>query len=72
MVKKRVYIILIVILVVCLIVMFSLFGAKNIKEEKASEILIVGDETVWKYSEKKWHNITYNFKVATDIALNPT
>lgn len=59
MVKKRVYIILIIILIVFLIVMFSLFGAKNIKEEKTSEILIVGDETVWKYSEKKWHNITY-------------
>ena len=59
MVKKKVYIILIVILVVFLVVMFVLFGTKNIKEEKASEILIVGDETVWKLSEKKWHNITY-------------
>ena len=59
MVKKRVYVILIIILIVFLIVMFSLFGTKNIKEEKASEILIVGDETVWKYSEKKWHNIKH-------------
>ncbi len=59
MVKKKVYIILIAILVVFLVVMFAVFGTKNIKEEKVSEVLIVGDETVWKLSEKKWHNITY-------------
>lgn len=59
MVKKKVYIILIAILVVFLVVMFAVFGTNNIKEEKVSEVLIVGDETVWKLSEKKWHNITY-------------
>ena len=59
MVKKKVYIILIAILVVFLVVMFAVFGTKNIKEEKVAEVLIVGDETVWKLSEKKWHNITY-------------
>ena len=59
MVKKKVYIILIAILVVFLVVMFAVFGTKNIKEEKVSEVLIVGDETVWKLYEKKWHNITY-------------
>ena len=59
MVKKKVYIILIAILVVFLVVMFAVFGTKNIEEEKVSEVLIVGDETVWKLSEKKWHNITY-------------
>lgn len=59
MVKKRVYIVLLIVLVIFLIVMFMLFGTKTIKEEKISEILVVGDETVWKYSNKKWHNLTY-------------
>ena len=62
MVKKKVYIILIAILVAFLVVMFAVFGTKNIKEEKVSEVLIVGDETVWKLSEKKWHNITLQQK----------
>ena len=59
MVKKRVYVVLLIVLVIFLIVMFMLFGTKTIKEEKISEILVVGDETVWKYSNKKWHNLTY-------------
>lgn len=59
MVKKRVYIVLLIVLVIFLIVMFMLFGTNTIKEEKISEILVVGDETVWKYSNKKWHNLTY-------------
>lgn len=59
MVKKRVYVVLLIVLVIFLIVMFMLFGTKTIKEEKVSEILVVGDETVWKYSNKKWHNLTY-------------
>lgn len=59
MVKKRVYIVLIVVLVAFLLIMFYVFGSKNIKEEGISEVLIVGDQTVWKYSKKKWYNITY-------------
>ncbi len=59
MVKNRVYVVLLIVLVIFLIVMFMLFGTKTIKEEKISEILVVGDETVWKYSNKKWHNLTY-------------
>ena len=59
MVNKRVYIVLFVVLIVFFVVMFAVFGTKNIKEEKVSEVLIVGDSTVWKYSNKKWYNITY-------------
>ena len=59
MVNKRVYIVLFVILIVFFVIMFAVFGTKNIKEEKVSEVLIVGDSTVWKYSNKKWYNITY-------------
>ncbi len=59
MVKKRVYIFLLLFLVIFFIIMFWIFGLKNIKGENKSEILIVGDSSVWKYSKKKWFNITY-------------
>ena len=59
MVKNKIYIILIGIIVIFFVVMFLVFGTKNIKEENVSEILIVGDDSVWKYSNKKWYNITY-------------
>ena len=45
MVKKRVYIILLVILAVFLLVMFLAFGRKNLKQEAVREILIIGDST---------------------------
>lgn len=59
MVKNKIYIILIGIIVIFFVVMFLVFGTKNIKEENVSEVLIVGDDSVWKYSDKKWYNITY-------------
>ena len=57
MVKNKIYIILIGIIVIFFVVMFLVFGTKNIKEENVSEILIVGDDSVWKYSDKKWKKI---------------
>ena len=59
MVNKKVYIFLIVVLVLFLIIMFLVFGSKSIKEENMSEVIIVGDKTVWKYAKKKWYNIHY-------------
>ncbi len=59
MVNKKIYIILIVSLVVFFIVMFSLLGVKNIKEEQYSSTIIIGNSTVWTFSDKKWNNITY-------------
>ena len=59
MVNKKIYIILIVSLLVFFIVMFSLLGVKNIKEEQYSSTIIIGNSTVWTFSEKKWNNITY-------------
>lgn len=59
MVKKRSYIIMLVILAVFLIVMLFIFGRKSIREEKKKAVIIVGDSTVFEYSDLKWHNITY-------------
>lgn len=52
--KKRTYIILLIILSIFFIVMFLAFGVKNIKDGNRDLTLIVGDNTVWTYSDKKW------------------
>lgn len=59
MVKKRTYIFLIIILVVFFIVMFLVFGRKNIKKSDNTSVFILGDSTVWKYSKNNYYNITY-------------
>lgn len=59
MIKKRVYVILLLILAVFLVVMFLLFGVDNIRQEKYEAVIIVGENTTWKYSNKNWTNITY-------------
>ncbi len=58
MIKKKTYIVLIVILVVFFVVMFLAFGVNNIRQSKYDTTLIVGDNTVWTYSNKKWLNLT--------------
>lgn len=57
MVSKKVYIILFIVLFIFFIVMFSLFGVDNIKQEQYSSTIIVGDSSVWKYDNKRWLNI---------------
>lgn len=56
---KKIYITLLIILFVFFLVMFCLFGIDNIRQENYSSILIVGDDTVWTYKNKKWLNITH-------------
>ena len=52
--NKKKYIIAIIILVLFGIIMFLLFGVDNIRQNQKSTTLIVGDNTVWYYREKKW------------------
>lgn len=56
--NKKTYIVLLVILVVFFVVMFLVFGLGNIRQSKYGTTLIVGDNTVWTYSNKKWLNLT--------------
>lgn len=53
----KVYIGLIVFMIIFFIIMFVLFGIDNIKQDKYSSIVIVGDTSVWRYENKKWLNI---------------
>lgn len=56
--KNRRYIILIAILIIYIIIMIWWLGADNIKKVNNSTTILVGDNTVWNYSDKKWLNIT--------------
>lgn len=52
--SKKIYIVLLFIVLVFGIVMFILFGIPNIRQESLEAALIVGDNTTWIYKEKKW------------------
>lgn len=56
--NKKTYIVLLIILVVFFVVMFLVFGVSNIRQSKYDTTLLVGDNTVWTYHNKKWLNLT--------------
>ena len=56
--SKKTYIIILVVLVVYFLVFFLLLGRENLKQEKYSTTIIVGNSTVWNYSGKKWSKLT--------------
>ena len=60
---KKIYIVLIIIILVFFLVMFALFGVDNIRKGRYNTTLIVGDNTVWAYSKKKWVNLTNSSSV---------
>ena len=60
---KKTYIVLIIVLVVFFGVMLAMFGLQSLKESKQETILIVGDNTIWSHSEKRWYKITSNSSI---------
>lgn len=63
MIKNKTYIILLSCLAVFGIVMFLVFGVGDIKSGTYSSTIIVGDSTIWSYSNKKWKNIFYKSSI---------
>ena len=55
--SKKTYIILIIILLIFAITMYFLVAKNNIKEEKTITTLIVGDTSIWNYTNKEWVNV---------------
>ena len=55
--SKKLYIILIAIVIVFFVVMFLMFGTTNILQEQYQATLIVGNHTVWNYRNKRWNNL---------------
>ena len=56
--KNKRYKVLFIILIIYFLVFFCFLGVNNLKEKSHEAILFVGDSTMWKYSGKKWINIT--------------
>lgn len=56
--SKKTYIIILVVLAVYFLVFFLTLGRENLKQEKYSTTIIVGNSTIWNYSGKKWTHIT--------------
>lgn len=51
--SKKTYIIILVVLAVYFLVFFLTLGRENLKQEKYSTTIIVGNSTIWNYSGKK-------------------
>lgn len=52
--QKRRYIVLFIILAIFFLIMFLSFGLSNIKEGKYATTILLGDNTVWRYSDRGW------------------
>jgi hypothetical protein len=61
---KKTYIILLIILFVFFIVMFLIFGRENIKQNNYTTTLLVGNDTIWSYSNRNWINITKSSSIS--------
>lgn len=63
---KKTYIILIAILLVFFIIMFLIFGFENLRQEKYATTIIVGNDAIFNYKNKKWIKVVdkdlYNWK----------
>jgi len=62
---KKKYIIIIIILIIYLLLMYVFIGRDNLKDSKNKTTLIVGNNTVWSYSNKKWHNVKDSNEIST-------
>ena len=58
MMSKKTYIIFLIILIAFFAIMFYFFGAKELKAKKNTAIIIIGDQTIWRYSNKKWFSVS--------------
>ena len=58
--KKKRYIVILVALGVFSLIMYFALGQSNIKSGKRELTLIVGDNAVWNYDNRKWSHISSN------------
>ena len=65
--SKKTYVIIIVLLIIFAAIMFFMVARKNLKEEREISTLIVGDTSIWNYSNRKWINVK---KLSTIEKLN--
>lgn len=58
--KKKRYVVILVILLVFTLIMYFAIGKENIKSGNRELTLIVGDNAVWNYDNRKWTHIDSN------------
>ena len=63
MVSKKVYIVLLMIIAGFFTFMFLTFGVENVKESNYTSTIIVGNSSVWDYSNKNWMNLRSNTSI---------
>lgn len=56
--NKKIYIVIVIVLIVYFAILYFTWGKDNIKEGKYSTTMLIGDNTIWNYSGKQWLNIT--------------
>lgn len=63
MIKKRTYIILLIILISFFLIMFIALGINNIRSEQQETTIIIGNQTIWNYKKRKWTTISNNSQI---------
>lgn len=61
--KNKRYKVIIVILIIYFLFLFIFLGINNIKKNNHEATIIVGNDTVWNYSNRDWLNITSSAKI---------
>ena len=61
---KKVYIILIAIILIFFVIMFLLFGLDELKKEGYDTTIVVNNDTVWTYNNKHWDNLSSYDKIS--------
>ena len=56
--KNKRYKVIIVILVIYFLFLFIFLGINNIKKNNHEATLLIGNDTIWNYSDRDWLNIT--------------
>lgn len=63
--NNKIYVVLLVIIVVFFVIMFTVFGIDNIRQDNYSTVLIVGDNTTWTYQDRSWFYMRSNSSMST-------
>lgn len=62
--KQTRYVILLIVLAIFALIMYLVLGKDNLSKGKNSTTIIVGDYTIWDYSNNSWLNITKKDTIA--------
>ena len=55
--SKKIYIVLIAILIIFCVIMFLVFGVGELKKSVQNTTIIVGNDTMWTYNNRKWDSL---------------